>query len=119
MVTGPVGATNTGDSGSPLEQVLFTTARALAESDTLEAAAPRMLKAICEALDWQHGTIWEVDRARTVLRNIGAWHAPSLPFAEFTDITRQSLFAPGVGLPGRVWSLKEPVWIPDVTRDPN
>ena len=57
MVTGPVGATTTGDPGSPLEQVLFTTARALAESDTLEAAAPRMLKAICEALDWQHGTI--------------------------------------------------------------
>src|SRR6187455_3672346 len=104
MEARPVRSGDVGDPGSPLQQVLYATARALAESDTLEAAAPRMLKAICEALDWQHGTIWEVDRARTVLRNIGAWHAPSLPFAEFTDITRQSLFAPGVGLPGRVWS---------------
>jgi PAS domain S-box-containing protein len=119
MAPRPAGVPKSTDPGSPLEQVLFTTARALAESDTLEAASPRMLRAICDALDWQHGAIWVVDRARTVIRCVGAWHPPALPFEEFTAATMQSHFAPGVGLPGRVWSLKEPVWIPDVTLDTN
>jgi two-component system, sensor histidine kinase and response regulator len=101
------------------EQVLFATARALAESETLEKAAPRMLKAICEAVGWQYGAIWEVDRGRNVLRCVAEWHLPALPLKEFGTATRESLFPPGVGLPGRVWSAREPAWIPDVTLDPN
>src|SRR5688572_27671322 len=101
------------------EQVLFATARALAESETLEDAAPRMLKAICDAVGWQYGAIWEVDRGRNVLRCVAAWHSPSLPFDEFGTATRESLFPPGIGLPGRVWSAAAPAWIPDVTQDLN
>ena len=101
------------------EQVLFATARALAESDTLEDAAPRMLKAICEAVGWQYGAIWEVDRGRNVVRCISEWHSPGIAFDEFGTATRESLFPPGVGLPGRVWSSAKPAWIPDVTLDSN
>ncbi len=46
------------------QQILFETARALAESPTLEEASPRMIEAVCNALGWQCGAIWEVDRAR-------------------------------------------------------
>jgi len=101
------------------EQVLFATARALAECETLEDAAPRMLNAICDAVGWQYGAIWEVDRGRNVLRCIASWHSPGLPFEEFGTSTRESLFPPGIGLPGRVWVAGEPAWIPDVTLDPN
>src|SRR6187200_214846 len=101
------------------EQVLFATARALAECETLEDAAPPMLKAICDAVGWQYGAIWEVDRGRNVLRCIASWNSPDLPLDEFGAATRESLFPPGVGLPGRVWAAAEPAWIPDVTLDPN
>ena len=107
------------DAATPLDRVFYETARALAESETLEAAAPRTLKAICDALGWQYGAIWEVDRGKTILRCIGEWHSPSLPFEEFTAATRESRFAPGIGLPGRVWSQAQALWIPDVTRDAN
>src|SRR5262249_15201081 len=40
-------------------------------------------------------------------------------FAEFRDASRQITFAPGVGLPGRVWAGGQPVWVGDLTADPN
>ena len=101
------------------EHVLYATARALAESETMEDAPTRMLRAICDAVGWQYGAIWEVDRGRNVMRCVATWHSPELPFEEFGSVTRQSLFPPGVGLPGRVWSAAEPAWIPDVTLDRN
>ena len=39
-----------GNLGNPQQQVLSETARALAESGTLEEAAPRMLQAVCDLL---------------------------------------------------------------------
>ena len=78
-----------------------------------------MLEAVCEALDWPYGAVWEVDRARNIVRCVGMWQPPTLPFEEFAAATRVSTFAPGVGLPGRVWSSRAPAWIPDVTQDHN
>ena len=101
------------------QQILYDTARALAESPTLEEASPRMIEAVCHALDWQSGAIWEVDRARKLLRCAGTWHAPGLAFDEFTRASMTSTFERGIGLPGRVWKSREPAWIPDVTRDDN
>ena len=107
------------EEGSPQQQVLYATARSLAESETLEQAAPRMLKAICEALGWQYGAIWEVDRARNVLRCVATWHPAGLPFEAFEKATMETRLGPGIGLPGRVWASREAAWIPDVTRDAN
>jgi two-component system, sensor histidine kinase and response regulator len=101
------------------QQILDETARVLAESPTLAEAAPRMLGAVCRALDWQYGALWEVDRARNVLRPVGMWPPAPEAFREFAEVTRETTFAPGVGLPGRVWASAAPAWIPDVTRDAN
>jgi two-component system sensor histidine kinase/response regulator len=108
-----------GGPGTPQQRVLFETAQALTESATLEEAAPRMLKAVCEALDWQCGAIWQVNRASKILRCIGTWGAPGLPLDEFLAVTLAQSFEIGTGLPGRVWQRREPVWIRDVTSDEN
>jgi PAS domain S-box-containing protein len=100
-------------------QVVYETACALAESTSLVGAAPRMLRAICEALDWEYGALWNVDRSANGLRLIATWHPPSLHFDEFAAASRQIVFAPGIGLPGRVWSTGRPAWIPDVVHDSN
>jgi PAS domain S-box-containing protein len=101
------------------QQVVYETACALAESATLVEAAPRMLEAICGALGWDYGGLWVVDRAAAHLRWAARWHASSLPFDEFAAVSRGTAFAAGGGLPGRVWSSRQPAWIPDVVRDPN
>jgi len=106
-------------AGSPQQLILYETARALAGSPTLEDASPRMLEAVCRALGWQCGAIWEVNRAQTLMRCAGTWHAAGQLLDEFTATTEASTFEPGVGLPGRVWEHGQPSWIPDVTEDPN
>jgi len=100
-------------------QILFETARALAESPSLEEASPRMIEAICNALGWQCGAIWEVDRTQKRMQCAGTWHAPGLAVEAFTAATMTATFEQGVGLPGRVWKNRAPAWIPDVTRDDN
>src|SRR5262245_39359674 len=97
----------------------YETSRALAESETLVEAMPRILQAICEALDWEHGALWDRDRKQNVLRCIEIWSAPSLKFARFEAESRKITFTRGVGLPGRVWQSGEPAWIHDVTADTN
>ena len=87
--------------------------------ERLVEAAPRMLGAVCDGLGWQYGALWEVDRARNVLRCSGMWQPASHSLDEFASITRQMRFTPGVGLPGRVWSSGQPAQTHDVIRDPN
>src|SRR4029453_7840220 len=101
------------------QQVLFGTARALAECPPLEEAAPRMVEAVCRALGWQCGAIWEANRARRLMHCVGSRHMPGLALDEFTSTTNTTTFERGIGLPGRVWQIREPAWIPDVTRDDN
>jgi PAS domain S-box-containing protein len=115
----PIGNGNVSDSGNPQQRILFETAQALAESATLEDAAPRMLEAVCQALGWQCGAVWQVNRARNTLRCIGTWSEPGLRLEEFTATTLALAFERGIGLPGRVWLERQPVWIRDVTHDEN
>jgi PAS domain S-box-containing protein len=97
----------------------YVSARALAESATLAEAAVRVLQALCEALGWDHGALWNVDAGSGVLRCVETWHLPTLELTQFERTSRRTTFARGVGLPGRVWASGEPAWVPDVAADSN
>src|SRR5262245_39415285 len=99
--------------------IVHEVARALGRSATLADAAPTMLDAICVALGWEYGALWEVDRPGTALRFVGPRRDVPDRLTEFVDFSRHTAFAPGVGLPGRVWASGRPAWIPDVVVDTN
>ena len=99
--------------------VEHVTARALVEASTFDEAAPRILEAICEALDWEHGAFWKVDPHTAELRVVETWNSPSNAFPAFEALNRRATFRTGVGLPGRVWASREPAWISDVAKDSN
>lgn len=101
------------------QRVLFATTRALAESNTLAEAAPKILAAVCEKTGWEIGELWTVDREAQVLRYVETGHLAALAAPRFTAMARRLTFSRGVGLPGRVWASGQPAWIPDVTRDRN
>lgn len=91
----------------------------LAESPTVGEAIPRVLKAICEAIEWEVGGVWWVDGRKEVLQLLDMWFSPELTAVPFKAINRSISFTPGEGLPGRVWHSGEPAWIADVQRDEN
>lgn len=92
-------------------------ARFLMESAEFRKSGPRILQAICEALAWDAGVFWTLDRAADVLRCIEVWHAPGVDVGAFAESSRALTFAAGAGLPGRVWASGGPAWIPDVAQD--
>jgi signal transduction histidine kinase/PAS domain-containing protein len=89
----------------------------LAEASTLSEATPRLLQAVCESEGWAFGGIWEVDQKARVLRCAEMWHGPDAPLQAIASQTRTLSFAPGQGLPGRVWASGRPTVIADVATD--
>jgi PAS domain S-box-containing protein len=96
-----------------------TVTQVLAEAASLEEATPKILRALCECLVWDLGELWRTDRAAGVLRYVEVWHKESLEVPRFVATSRDRTFMPGIGLPGRVWSSREPAYIPDVVQDAN
>ena len=99
--------------------VQHTVTQILAKAATVEEATPKILGAIGECLGWDVGALWRVDREAGVLRCIEVWHKQSVEVPEFESASREITFLPGIGLPGRVWFSRGPMYIPDVVRDAN
>ncbi len=97
----------------------YTVTRILAESTTVNEAMPQILQGICESLGWDVSEIWMVDQQANILRFLDMWYKVSFEMQEFEILSQQTTFAPGIGLPGRVWASGEPVWLTDVVKDHN
>jgi GAF domain-containing protein len=95
----------------------YAVTKVLADSPSLADAAPRILQAICQSLDWDVGMLWTLDQS-THLRCMDVWQRSNIA-PDFETLSRVMTFSRGVGLPGRVWQTGEPSWIPDVVQDGN
>jgi PAS domain S-box-containing protein len=93
--------------------------RALADAETVEGAARRIIASVCENLGWAYGAMWRVDAASGVLRCMDVWHASGDEATGFMKTSMDMAFTSGVGLPGRVWASGKAHWIPDVLEDDN
>jgi two-component system sensor kinase FixL len=92
-------------------------ARALAEAFPLRQIMQNVLKAVGEATKWECGSIWLPDGDR--LRCGAVWPAEGELFADFRELTTKINFAPGVGLPGKVWVSGETSWVEDIGQGDN
>lgn len=89
--------------------------RTLADAASLEDAVPGVLRLLCEGLEWDAALLWQAEADAAVLCYADAWHLPSVREEPFLELSRQVAFLPGVGLPGRVWEARAPVWVPRIT----
>jgi PAS domain S-box-containing protein len=97
----------------------YAVSRALAESATVEDAAPRLLESVCAQTHWELGELWVVDPKAELLRWVGYWHASPQAAEPFVTTSRELAFARGDGLPGRAWASGDPVWDVDIASDPS
>jgi signal transduction histidine kinase len=93
-------------------------ARCLAEANDQSSALKTVMRSICETNNWGRGTYWRADTAAGLMRFGEFWSSPGLEFDHYTEGSREVVFAPGVGVVGRVWQSGEPLWIADYLNDP-
>ena len=93
-------------------------ARILADAATIDEAITRLLATLGEALGWRAGSFWQMDASLGLLRPAATWSSPRLATRDFEAITSATVLRPGEGLPGRVWTAGEPLWVSDFARDP-
>jgi PAS domain S-box-containing protein len=100
--------------------LLQTITMEVAAASDLWSALDVVLRRVCEKTGWVLGQAWMPNQDGTVL-DCGpvCFCSGEDGLTKFRVASEGSHFRPGVGLPGRVWQLKRPAWIEDVTQDPN
>lgn len=91
------------------------------ETSNIEDTMKRCLKIICNHAGWPVGHLYVTeDRWNSRLQPTGIWFLENPnTFESFRNISEETPFDPGTGLPGRVLQSGKPTWIIDVSRDPN
>ena len=109
------------EAKSKLIELLSRTAAHANRARSVEDALRDCLADVCGYTGWPIGHVYvpATDGSERLVSS-KIWHlADPGRFATFRDITEKTSFAPGVGLPGRVWRSGEPAWIVDVSKDAN
>ncbi|MEH2203200.1 MAG: adenylate/guanylate cyclase domain-containing protein [Nostoc sp.] len=105
----------------------YSITRILSESQSIKQGIPQILQSICQNLGWDLGELWTAsqyigtsvqgDSLNAVLRCVEIWSSRLVSVREFKAITWQTTYTPSVGLPGRIWIRRLPLWIKDITVD--
>ncbi|MEO5969663.1 MAG: GAF domain-containing protein [Bdellovibrionia bacterium] len=91
------------------------------EATSIDAVMQFALDTICEFTGWPVGHLYLASKENSnVLVPTKIWHFKNEEiFRAFKKITEVTSFTSGVGLPGRVFESRKPLWIFDVNLDPN
>ncbi|HKQ22982.1 MAG TPA: diguanylate cyclase [Burkholderiales bacterium] len=91
--------------------------RCLADADSEAVALQSVMGVLCENQGWPFAEYWGVDEQAGVLRFGGFWANLGPELRHHFEQAQEHVFAPGVGLAGRVWQSGEPMWIADISTD--
>jgi PAS domain S-box-containing protein len=93
------------------------------ESHTLETALKKAIEAICQQMSWSGGHVYRVTKTATdEIRLVSSriWYVrDGVDFTQFKNVSEAISFAPGEGLPGMTYLLKQPQWREDASTDEN
>ena len=89
------------------------------EASTADEAIQICLEKVCNYMKWPVGHVYITDSNETLIPSKIWYLKDTLHFKVFREVTEETSFVSGVGLPGRVMATGKPAWITDVTLDPN
>ncbi len=92
-------------------RLLQAITQAISESPNFHSALEVTLQKVCEATNWNFGEVWIPCSDGTVLEYAPVGYGSSSSLEQFRRLSQEFTFPPGTGLPGRVWSSKQPKWI--------
>ena len=101
------------------QRIAYCVARILSETVQMENTLYTVLQAICGNLNWKLAELWQLDEGTNRLICTEMWHLRSKSFNNYQRVTERTSFAPGDGLPGKVWETQEPYWIADLHQASN
>jgi PAS domain S-box-containing protein len=91
--------------------------RILVEAESLEAAAPEIVRTLTEAIGWDYGELWLYDAtANKIFRNT-SWHRGTPGLAGFDEVSRDWIFSGSEGLPGKAFDQGRIIWSTDLLAD--
>jgi len=93
-------------------QVQYGVARAIAEADSFDEAAPRLLAAIARPLGREVAQFWLLGDDGA-LRCAAHWREDGTDVDAFERASRELVLTEGQGLPGQAWEAGRPVWLGD------
>lgn len=92
--------------------------RAVVSAQSAAEASHGLLRALGETLSWDVGVYWRADESLGRIRCEEIWSAPGVADQWFEEVTRDTTFAPGEGMPGRTWQSGDATWVDNVLEDP-
>ena len=93
-------------------QAQYGVARAIAEAESFDEAAPALLESIARPLGRQVAAFWAIGEDGQ-LRCLAQWHEDGLDAGAFERATRELVLGRGDDLPGQAWEGGRPVWLGD------
>jgi diguanylate cyclase (GGDEF)-like protein/PAS domain S-box-containing protein len=101
-------------------QLIHDVTTAAAEETQLDHVIQLTLNLVSKSKSWPIAHAYFPNKDKTFLIPSELWYLKDeASAARFKTVTMNSPFKHYEGLPGRVWSLKKPLWIYDVTTDEN
>lgn len=100
-------------------QLEAAAAKVIASGVKLAGLIPMMLADLGMQLQATMGAWWVPDSSGEVLQMDAVWQSNAAQVEPFLQASRELSFAPGQGLPGRVWEARTSHWITDVRKDDN
>jgi len=82
----------------------------LAETEDVDVAVRALLRELAQIMGWRVGLFWARSGSGLTLRN--SWHQGESGRA-FLERSSAMVFARGIGLPGRAWHERRPIWVED------
>ena len=96
-------------------KLLLAATQAISQSADFHSALPDILRLLCNAIGWNFAEAWIPAANGSFLEHSETWYASDRDLDQFGRESKKIRFAPGLGVPGRIWSTQKVEWIEDIS----